>query len=67
MIKPGVPAPNLAPLMGSDNLRERGGVTRGQAEEHEPHDRHHEDDLDRAGHAPGEVAPHFLPSNQTPK
>ena len=27
MIKPGVPAPNLAPLMGSDNLRERGGVT----------------------------------------
>jgi len=27
MIKPGVPAPNLAPRMGSDNLRERGGVT----------------------------------------
>jgi len=26
MIKPGVPAPNLAPLMGSDDVRERGGV-----------------------------------------
>jgi DNA repair photolyase len=26
LIKPGVPAPNLAPLMGSDDLRERGGV-----------------------------------------
>ena len=27
MIKPGVPAPNLAPLMGTETLRERGGVT----------------------------------------
>ncbi len=27
MIKPGVPAPNLAPLMGTDNVRERGGVS----------------------------------------
>ena len=26
MIKPGIPAPNLAPLMGSENVRERGGV-----------------------------------------
>jgi DNA repair photolyase len=26
MIRPGIPAPNLAPLMGTVNLRERGGV-----------------------------------------
>jgi DNA repair photolyase len=27
VIKPGVPAPNLAPLMGSETVRERGGVS----------------------------------------
>jgi DNA repair photolyase len=27
VIKPGVPAPNLAPLMGAETVRERGGVT----------------------------------------
>lgn len=27
MIRPGVPAPNLAPLMGQEDLREKGGVT----------------------------------------
>src|SRR5688572_12770525 len=26
-VKPGVPAPNLAPRMGSEDLREKGGVT----------------------------------------
>jgi len=68
LVEPEVLAGSLDLLAAGVVAREEGGrIARRQAEQHEPDDRHHQDDGDRAGQAPGEIAPHFLPSNHTPK